>query len=106
MKVGLRNAIKLSVNHLSIEGKETVNFSDLGMRSFLVKGVFSPNLVSHGVQTTFPRLTQVYSPQHKVYGFPPQPAERFRCRIGHPHTHQLVSKAALPGVYSSPAVNL
>ena len=42
MKVGLRSAIKLRVNHLSIEGKETVNFSDLGMRSFLVKGVFSP----------------------------------------------------------------
>ena len=34
MTVGLRNAIKLRVNHLSIEGKETVNFSDSGIRSF------------------------------------------------------------------------
>ncbi len=43
MKVGLPNAIKLKVNHLSIEGEETVNLSDLGMRSFFVKGVFSPH---------------------------------------------------------------
>ena len=41
MTVGLRSAIKPSVNHLSIEGKETVNFSDSGMRSCSVKGVFS-----------------------------------------------------------------
>ncbi len=42
MKEGLRSAIIPSVNHLSIEGKETVNFSDSGTSSFLVKGVFSP----------------------------------------------------------------
>ena len=51
MNVGLRNAITPRVNHLSSEGTETANLSDVGMRSFLVKSTHK-SAVGHQIGFT------------------------------------------------------